>query len=112
MGASPSRFVRFIDALTKLHQWSGPSDHAWSLPFAFRASMFNDVGLFIEVTPGGRRRKSVEHWEGLAEGLLFPDAINREKGKEEADRMDEQIFLGFLISTAEISIALHEEGRA
>ena len=111
-GSSPSKFVRFSDAITKLHQLSGPSDPTWNLPYAFRSSMFIDDGLFIEVMIGDRRRRSVEHWESVAKGLLSIDAINKEKEKEEGEWLEEQIFLGFSINTANMTITLPEEKRA
>ena len=111
-GSSPSRFVRFSDALTKLHQLTGPADPSWNLPFAFRSSMFIDGGLFIELRIGDRRRRSVLEWEGLARGLLSQDAINTDKEREEGEWQEEQIFLGFRINTVTMSISLPEEKKA
>ena len=110
--SSPSRFVRFSDALTKMHQLSGPSDPAWNLPHAFRSNMFIDDGLFVEAMIGARRRRSVELWETLAKGMMSEDAINKEKEQEEGEWKEEQIFLGFAINTKEMTIALPEEKRA
>ena len=53
-GPSHCRLVRFSDALTKLHQLSGPADPPWNLPFASRTIMFIDDGSFIELCIGDR----------------------------------------------------------
>ena len=111
-GSSPRRFVRFSDALTKLHQLSGPSDPAWNLPRAFRSIMFIADGLFIEVMIGDRRRRSVELWGELAKGLFPQDAIDKEKEEDDGEWKDEQIFLGFAINKTNMAIALPEEKRA
>ena len=93
-GSSPSRFVRFSDALTKLQQLSGPEGPSWNLPFAFRPSMFIDDGLFVELTIGDRRRRSVAEWEHLSRGMLSQDAINEGKEREAVEWKEEQIFFG------------------
>ena len=72
--------------------------------------MFTDGGLFIEVMIGDRRR-SVELWEPLAKGMLPADAINK-KELGEGEWEEEQIFLGFVTNTKEMTIALPEEKRA
>ena len=74
--------------------------------------MFIDDGLFIDLRIGDRRRQSVAEWEGLAKGLLSQDATNKEKEEEEGEWGDEQIFLGFAINAANMTIALPEEKRA
>ena len=111
-GSPPIRFVRLSDALTKLHQLSGPADPAWNVPFAFRSSMFIDDGLFVELRIGDRRRRSVAEWEHLARGMLSQAAINEEKASDEGEWKGEQIFLGFAINTSSITIALPEGQKA
>ena len=70
-----------------------------------------DDGLFIELRIGDRMRRSITEWEGMAKGMLSPDAINKEK-EEEGDRKDEQLFLGFVINASSMTIAFPGEKRA
>ena len=110
-GSSPSRFVRYSDALTKLHQMSGPNDPTWNSPHAFRSSMFIDDGLFVEVKVGDRRQRSIAEWEYIARGMLSQEAISGEKEKEEGEWGEEHIFLGFCINTASMAISLPGEKK-
>lgn len=79
-GSSRGHFVRYVDAVTRLHQLSGPAHHSWNPPFAFRPSMFVDDGLFIDARMGDRRDKSVYEWGTLANGIRPDEATNEEKG--------------------------------
>ena len=109
---SPSRFCRFSDDISILHQLHGPNQPMWHMGTAFRSKMYIDDGLFIELDMGTRITQSTSKWEEIAQGCLSGEAVNEEKNRLEGQWSSPQIFLGFEIDTSSLPIRLPEQKRA